>query len=93
MGKRLFVGNISFNATEDDLRTFFTQAGEVVSAKLIIDRNTGKLRGFGFVEMSTREQASAALSQLNNAEFMSRKIVVTVAKPKEGYVPTRFTTA
>jgi len=91
MGKRLFVGNISFNATEDDLRTFFAQAGEVVSAKLIIDRNTGKLRGFGFVEMSTRDQANAALSQLNNAEFMSRKIVVTVAKPKEGYVPTRFT--
>lgn len=91
MGKRLFVGNISFSATEDDLRGFFSQAGEVVSAKLIVDRNTGKLRGFGFVEMSTHEQASHAMKELNNAEFMSRKLVVTIAKPKDGYVPARFT--
>lgn len=83
MSKRLYVGNISFKATEDDVKDLFSQAGEVVSVKLIRDAATGRARGFGFVEMSTDEDAQKAVSQLNGNNFMDRSIVVNEAKPQE----------
>ncbi len=83
MGTRLYVGNISFKATEDDLRDLFTQAGEVVSVKLIKDTATGRLRGFGFVEMASDEDSQKAVSMFNGKSFMDRDIVVNEAKPQE----------
>jgi cold-inducible RNA-binding protein len=80
---RLYVGNISFKANEDDLRDLFTQAGEVVSVKLIKDAATGRLRGFGFVEMSSEEEGKKAIEMLNGKQFMDRSIVVNEAKPQE----------
>ncbi|MDA8077632.1 MAG: RNA-binding protein [Nitrospiraceae bacterium] len=81
--KRLYVGNIPFKATEEDLRELFAQAGEVVSVKLIKDAATGRLRGFGFVEMSSDEDVSKAISMFNGKSFMDRSIVVNEAKPQE----------
>jgi len=84
MSTRLYVGNISFKATEDDVRDLFSQSGEVVSVKLIKDAATGRLRGFGFVEMASKEEAQKAISVLNGNNFMDRSIVVNEAKPQEG---------
>lgn len=83
MSTRLYVGNISFKATEDNLRDLFSKAGEVVSVKLITDAATGRLRGFGFVEMAEKEGAQKAVSMLNGSAFMDRNIVVNEAKPQE----------
>lgn len=83
MSTRLYVGNISFKVSEDDVRDMFSQAGEVVSVKLIKDAATGRLRGFGFVEMSTKEDAQKAISMFNGKAFMDRNIVVNEAKPQE----------
>ena len=80
---RLYVGNISFKATEDDLRDLFAQAGEVVSVKLIKDTATGRLRGFGFVEMASEEDGKKAIDSFNGKPFMDRSIVVNEAKPQE----------
>jgi RNA recognition motif-containing protein len=80
---RLYVGNISFKANEDDLRDLFAQAGEVASVKLIKDTATGRLRGFGFVEMSSEEEGKKAIEMLNGKQFMERSIVVNEAKPQE----------
>jgi RNA recognition motif-containing protein len=82
MAKRLYVGNISYQASENDLRELFQKAGEVVSAKLITDPATGRLRGFGFVEMSTDEAGDKAISTLDGNEFMGRKLVVREAKER-----------
>ena len=81
MSKRLYVGNISFKATEDDVRDLFSQTGEVVSVKLIKDASTGRLRGFGFVEMATDEDADKAVAKFNGNNFMDRSLVVNEAKP------------
>ena len=83
MSTRLYVGNISFKATEEDVRDLFSQAGEVVSVRLIKDEATGRLRGFGFVEMTTKEDAQKAISSLNGTTFMEGSIVVNEAKPQE----------
>lgn len=83
MSKRLYVGNISFKATEDDVKNLFSQAGEVVSVKLITDAATGRLRGFGFVEMASNEEAQQAIAKLNGHAFMERDIIVNEAKPQE----------
>jgi cold-inducible RNA-binding protein len=83
MGTRLYVGNVSFKATEEDVRDLFSQAGEVVSVRLIKDAATGRLRGFGFVEMATEEDAQKAISTLNGNNFMDRSMVVNEAKPQE----------
>ncbi len=83
MSTRLYVGNISFRATEDDVKDLFSQAGEVVSVKLIKDATTGRLRGFGFVEMASQEEAKKAISMMNGCSFMDRNIVVNEAKPQE----------
>jgi RNA recognition motif-containing protein len=83
MSTRLYVGNISFKATEDDVRDLFSQVGEVVSVKLIKDAATGRLRGFGFVEMTSDDEAQKAISKFNGNALMDRNIVVNEAKPQE----------
>ena len=91
MSTKLYVGNISFRASEDDLRELFSQVGEVVSVKLIKDPATGRMRGFGFVEMATEEDAQKAISLLNGKSLLNRNIVVNEAKPqvrREGGFPS-----
>lgn len=83
MGKKLYVGNVSFQASEDDLKNLFSQAGEVVSAKLITDAATGRPRGFGFIEMNSDSEAQKAITTLNGTSFLERNIVVSEAKPQE----------
>jgi RNA recognition motif-containing protein len=84
MGKRLYVGNLSFNTTEMDLRDLFAQSGTVTEAKLVMDRDTGRPRGFGFVEMSTDAEASDAIANLNAREFQGRALTVNEAQERTG---------
>lgn len=79
----IYVSNLSFNVEDEDLREFFTEYGEVTSAKIITDKFTGKSRGFGFVEMPDREAAQKAIAELDNATVENRTIRVMEAKPKE----------
>lgn len=79
----IYVSNLSFNVQDEDLREFFTPFGEVTSAKVINDRQTGQSRGFGFVEMSDDEAAKKAINDLNGGSVEGRTIRVTEAKPKE----------
>lgn len=83
MTNNLFVGGVSFRTTEDTLREAFQQAGEVVSAKIILDRETGRSRGFAFVEMRSPEEAQAAIDMWNNKELDERKISVRVAEERK----------
>ena len=82
MQNKLFVGNISWDATDEDLKNLFASHGEVVSARIVTDKFSGRSRGFGFVEMANDEQANAAIAALNDKDFMGRPIAVNVAKPK-----------
>jgi RNA recognition motif-containing protein len=79
----MYVSNLGFHTSEEDLRKLFEQFGAVASAKVINDRVTGRSRGFGFVEMNTESEASEAMSKLNNKEIEGRLISVTVAREKE----------
>jgi RNA recognition motif-containing protein len=79
----IYVSNLSFNVQDEDLREFFTPYGEVTSAKIINDRETGRSRGFGFVEMSDDTAAKKAIAELNDAAVDGRTIKVMEAKPKE----------
>jgi len=83
MGKRLYVGDISFNATEESLRDLFSSIGEVESVKVITDRDTGRSKGFGFIEMSSEEDAKKAIEQLNGKTFMERVLIVNEARPQQ----------
>src|SRR5262245_52473029 len=84
MGTRLYVGNLPFTAGEDDVRTLFEQKGRsVTEVKLITDRDTGRPRGFGFVEMATSEDADGAIRDLNGAEFQGRALTVNEARERE----------
>jgi RNA recognition motif-containing protein len=83
MSTKLYVGNLSFNTTTQDLETMFGESGTVQSANLIEDRETGRSRGFGFVEMSSKEEAQAAISTLNGKEVDGRALTVNEAKPRE----------
>ena len=87
MAKKLFVGNLPFSATSDDLSQLFAQAGTVESANVITDRMSGRSRGFGFVEMSSDDEATKAVEQLNGHELDGRKIVVNEARPREEAPP------
>ena len=78
----MYVSNLSFHTTDDDLRKLFVQSGAVSSAKVITDRETGRSRGFGFVEMGTDEEANAAIKALNNKDIDGRALSVTVAREK-----------
>jgi cold-inducible RNA-binding protein len=80
---KLFVGNLSFNTTENDLQDTFAKHGTVVEANLMMDRESGRPRGFGFVTMSTPEEAQAAIDALNGASVDGRALTVNVAKPRE----------
>ncbi|RJQ44205.1 MAG: RNA-binding protein [Nitrospiraceae bacterium] len=83
MGKKLYVGSIPFQATEDDLRELFSKAGEVESVKIITDMQSGQSKGFGFVEMASEEDATKAIADLNGATLMERTIVVNEARPQQ----------
>ena len=80
---KLFVGNLSFNTTENDLQDMFAAHGTVVEANLMMDRATGRPRGFGFVTMGTPEEAEAAINALNGKSIDGRSLTVNVAKPRE----------
>ena len=83
MSTKLFVGNLSFNTTENDLQDAFAAYGTVVEANLMMDRATGRPRGFGFVTMSTPEEAQKAIDGLNGKEVDGRALTVNVARPRE----------
>ncbi|MEK6705884.1 MAG: RNA-binding protein [Bdellovibrionota bacterium] len=81
MGKKLYVGNLPFSATEQVLKDTFAQCGTVESVKIITDRDSGRSKGFGFVEMASDAEATAAISKLNGAEYEGRAMTVNEAKP------------
>src|SRR5688500_7718541 len=83
MSIKLYVGNLSFNTSSEDLRELFSGAGTVESASVVEDRDTGRSRGFGFVEMATKEEAEAAIAQFNGKEFGGRNLNVNEARPRE----------
>ena len=83
MSSKLFVGNLSFNTTENDLQDAFAAHGSVVEANLMMDRMTGRARGFGFVTMSTPEEAEKAIAALNGAQMDGRALTVNIARPRE----------
>jgi len=87
MNTKLFVGNLSFNTTENDLQDAFAAHGTVVEANLMMDRITGKPRGFGFITMSTPEEAQKAIDALNGAALDGRNLTVNIARPKEERPP------
>jgi RNA recognition motif-containing protein len=82
MAKKLYVGNLSYNTHEEDLRDAFSKIGEVQSATLIVDQTNGRSKGFGFVEMASDEDAAKAITAMNGTMFMDRTITVNEAKPK-----------
>ena len=83
MNTKLYVGGISYDATDADLKDFFTPAGNVVSASIIMDRMSGRSKGFGFVEMSSADEAQNAISMLDGKDMMGRSIKVSEARPME----------
>ena len=83
MGKKIYVGNLSYNASSSDLEQLFSQHGTVQSAEVISDRETGWSKGFGFVEMGSDEEAAAAIAALNGADHGGRNLTVNEARPKE----------
>ena len=91
MSTRLYVGNLNFRTTSDELREMFSQAGEVENATVVEDRDTGRSRGFGFVEMATPEAADEAINRLNGRDFEGRRLQVEKAKasPAGGGRPAR----
>jgi RNA recognition motif-containing protein len=92
MAKKIYVGNMSYNTTEDDLRDIFTQYGNVLSATIIMDRETRRPKGFGFVEMEEDSAADAAISQLDGKEIDGRNLRVNeaIAKPRNDYSRNRY---
>ena len=83
MNNKLFVGNLSFNTTENDLQDAFAAHGTVLEANLMTDRTSGRPRGFGFVTMSTPDEAQAAIDALNGQQIDGRAVTVNIAKPRE----------
>ncbi len=90
METKLYVGNLAYTATEDDLRTLFAQAGAVKSVTLIKDRDTGRSKGFAFVEMDTQAEAQKAISLLNGSSLHDRALTVNLARPREDRGGGRF---
>jgi len=82
MNNKLYVGGLSYDTTDQELKDYFGGAGNVLSASIIIDRNTNRSRGFGFVEMSSAEEANKAIEMFNEKEFAGRNLTVNIAKPK-----------
>ena len=84
---RLFVGNLSYQTMENDLQDYFSQVGVVTNVNLMLDKMTGKSRGFAFVEFATPEEANKAVEQLHNKEFQGRALTVNIARPREERAP------
>jgi RNA recognition motif-containing protein len=82
MNNKLYVGGLSYDTSEDELKNHFGGAGTVTSASIIMDRETNRSRGFGFVEMSSEEEANKAIEMFNEKEFAGRNLTVNIAKPK-----------
>ena len=82
MSMKLYVGNLNFKTSGEDLQELFGQVGTVESASVVMDRDTGRSRGFGFVEMATKEEGEAAIAQFNGKEFGGRNLTVNEAKPR-----------
>lgn len=89
MAKRLYVGGLPYATTTESFKNAFAQAGTVESANIIIDRATGRSKGFGFVEMATDEEAQAAIAMWNGKEFEGRTLTVNEARPLEERAPRR----
>jgi len=83
MSVKIYVGNLAYQTTSEDLQSLFSQSGQVDSASVVQDRDTGRSRGFGFVEMANREEAEAAIESLNGADFHGRSLTVNEARPRE----------
>jgi RNA recognition motif-containing protein len=83
MSMKLYVGNLAFQTSSEELQQLFAQAGTVESASVIEDRDTGRSRGFGFVEMASKEEGDAAIAQFNGKEFNGRNLTVNEARPRE----------
>jgi cold-inducible RNA-binding protein len=83
MAKKLYVGSLSYGTTDDSLKNYFMQAGEVISASVIKDKMSGRSKGFGFVEMSSDDEAEKAIEMFNGKDFDGRKITVNEARPME----------
>ena len=90
MNTKIYVGNIPFQTTEPDLKTHFSQAGDVVSVKILKDQQTGQSRGFAFVEMSTRREAQKAISMLNKRGFMEKELLVKAARVRPSFRGRRY---
>jgi len=84
---RLFVGNLSYQTAENDLQDYFSQAGAVTSVNLMMDKMTGKSRGFAFVEFASPEEANKAVEQFHNQDFQGRALTVNIARPREERPP------
>jgi cold-inducible RNA-binding protein len=80
---RLFVGNLSYQTMENDLQDYFSQAGVVTSVNLMLDKMTGKSRGFAFIEFANQDEANKAIEQFHNKEFQGRALTVNIARPRE----------
>ena len=89
MAKKLYVGGLSYGTTDDTLRTSFAQAGEVASASVIMDRMTGRSKGFGFVEMASDDEAAKAIEMWNGKELDGRRLTVNEARPLTERPPRR----
>ena len=87
MSEKLFVGNLSFNTTENDLQDAFAAHGTVVEANLMMDRATGRPRGFAFITMSTPEEAQKAITEMNGKQLDGRALTVNIARPREERAP------
>jgi RNA recognition motif-containing protein len=83
MSNKLYVGNLSFRVTSEDLQEHFAAAGTVESANVVMDRETGRSRGFGFVEMASEDEANNAIAQFNGQEYEGRNLVVNEARPRD----------
>jgi RNA recognition motif-containing protein len=83
MSMKLYVGNLAFQTTDQDLEELFSQAGTVESASVVIDRDSGRSRGFAFVEMASKEEGEAAIAQFNGVEINGRSLSVNEARPRE----------
>jgi len=82
LNKKLFIGNLDYTTTQDQIKSYFEQAGNVVDAVIINDKFSGRSKGFGFVEMSTDDEAKKAIDMFNDKEFNGRKLIVNEARPK-----------
>ncbi|KKS82703.1 MAG: RNP-1 like protein RNA-binding protein [Candidatus Wolfebacteria bacterium GW2011_GWC1_43_10] len=90
MSKKLYVGNLSYSTTQNQLSEMFSEAGQVTSANVITDKMSGRSRGFGFVEMANDDEAEKAIEMFNGKDMEGRKLIVNEARPlKEGFSPRR----